>query len=57
MRQQGEAVWEKPAAPLPAGGGAPNFKNPEEWVAFLDENSGEEYWFNLTTGETRWDVS
>lgn len=60
-KPQGEAIWEKPAELTPkaeiAGGvgGAPHFENPEEWVCFLDETSGEEYWFNLTTGETHWD--
>lgn len=50
-------MWEKPAeiTPKPATvGGVPQFDNPEEWVCFLDETSGEEYWFNLTTGETHW---
>ncbi|CAM9871709.1 unnamed protein product, partial [Sphacelaria rigidula] len=58
----GEAVWEKPPelTPNTAGvrsgtGGIPHFDNPDEWVCFLDETSGEEYWFNLTTGETHWE--
>jgi len=53
---QGEAVWEKPAELAGAGAvaGAPQFERPEEWVCYLDETSGEEYWFNLTTGETHW---
>lgn len=57
---QGEAIWEKPPELLPkagTGNAAPHFDNPEEWVCFLDETSGEEYWFNLTTGETHWDAS
>lgn len=54
---QGEAVWEKPAELAEKShtvGGVPTFDRPEEWVCYLDETSGEEYWFNLTTGETHW---
>lgn len=56
-RFKGEAVWEKPtelSQTAQTVDGVPQFDNPEEWVCFLDENSGEEYWFNLTTGETHW---
>lgn len=54
---QGEAVWEKPAElskKAETVAGVPQFERPEEWVCYLDENSGEEYWFNVTTGETHW---
>lgn len=54
---QGEAVWDKPAElsrMTETVGGVPQFERPEEWVCYLDENSGEEYWFNVTTGETHW---
>ncbi|CAN0458836.1 unnamed protein product, partial [Laminaria digitata] len=54
---QGEAQWDKPAELEPKTGvvgGVPQFDNPEDWVCYLDDGSGEEYWFNLTTGETHW---
>ena len=54
---QGESTWERPAdlPPNPeTETGASQLENPEEWVCFLDETSGEEYWFNVATGETRW---
>lgn len=50
-------MWEKPAElsnMKSAVGGVPQFDQPEDWVCYLDETSGEEYWFNLTTGETQW---
>lgn len=29
---------------------------PEGWTSFFDENSGKPYYYNLESGETRWDV-
>lgn len=25
-----------------------------EWVSYIDETTGQEYWYNPTTGETSW---
>lgn len=66
-----EAVWEPPPGVQPLRSSAegstegvnaltplekgPNFENPEEWVCYLDDASGEEYWFNCATGQVMWE--
>jgi len=52
----GEARWTPPAG---ASNGAdlalaPYEKNREQWVSYIDENTGKEYWYNVETGETSW---
>ncbi len=51
------------AAPAAAGGGggqgsarAPGSArdNPKDWVSYVDEATGQEYWYNAKTGETSW---
>ncbi len=26
----------------------------EDWISFLDEATGQEYWYNKRTGQTSW---
>jgi hypothetical protein len=60
----GEASWTKPAAldnaslnssmasiPVSARSSAAGAM---DWVSYLDEETGQEYWFNAKTGETSW---
>ena len=56
----GEASWTKPEgmqdAPQGAGMNVPASARqmPEEWVSYVDEATGQEYWYNSITGETAW---
>ena len=34
---------------------APHEKNRDQWVSYIDENTGKEYWYNVETGETSWE--
>ena len=56
----GEASWTKPGQMMlengtsdlsvaSVGGG-----DGREWVSYLDEDTGQEYWYNTLTGETKW---
>jgi hypothetical protein len=44
------------AAPASGTGSAPASarKNPNEWVSYVDDSTGQEYWYNAKTGETSW---
>lgn len=58
--ETGEASWTKPTG----GGGSvpPSARsapasardNPQDWVSYIDEDTGQEYWYNTKTGETSW---
>lgn len=37
-----------------AGGDASNPANLSDWVSYIDENTGQEYWYNVKTGESSW---
>ncbi len=28
--------------------------NPADWASFLDEDTGQEYWYNSKTGQSSW---
>ena len=28
--------------------------DPDEWVSYVDDSTGQEYWYNARTGETSW---
>jgi hypothetical protein len=58
--QSGEATWDNPYEPLPASATtalAPFEQNREQWVSYFDENTGQEYWYNVETGETSWSAT
>ena len=63
----GEATWTRPedlavgdfssrsASSSVIGSTAPvNPANADEWVSYIDEDTGQEYWYNSVTGETSW---
>ena len=58
----GEASWTAPEDLGGGGGGAGGTASvpasarqmPEEWVSYVDEATGQEYWYNSRTGETSW---
>jgi hypothetical protein len=66
----GEASWVQPSgsggsmsgtsnggSSQSSGGNGPPAsarKNPQDWVSYIDETSGQEYWYNAKTGETSW---
>lgn len=67
--QTGEATWTKPTGlrgDASSRGGstqvsarsAPSSSragdNASDWVSYLDEETGQEYWYNAKTGETSW---
>lgn len=68
--ETGEATWTKPAAMSVGGiysarsssnstsssvpPSARNGKSGNEWISYIDEATGQEYWYNSVTGETSW---
>ncbi len=58
----GEATWQRPgnmwgnlsarsASKIPA---AAKGNNAGEWVSYIDDATGQEYWYNAVTGESSW---
>ena len=58
----GEATWQRPgnmwgtlsarsASKIPA---AAKGNNAGDWVSYIDESTGQEYWYNAVTGESSW---
>ena len=60
----GEASWTKPDEQMLLGYGMASEANnqvaiagmgrADEWVSYIDEDTGQEYWYNTRTGETSW---
>ena len=57
----GEASWTPPEGQGDGGGGGASAsvpasarEMPDEWVSYVDETTGQEYWYNSRTGETSW---
>jgi hypothetical protein len=57
----GEASWTKPEdtqaadqAPVLSKASARILENPDDWVSYIDETTGQEYWYNGKTGESSW---
>lgn len=38
------------------GAGANSTQQGAGWVSYIDEETGQLYWHNIHTGESRWDV-
>jgi hypothetical protein len=58
---QGEASWTKPATASNTGSRLNSAQttgrgvgSTDEWVCYLDDATGQEYWYNSITGETSW---
>ena len=61
----GEATWTRPGADMDehrslndinneTGGVSPSDSGGDDWVCNVDEESGQEYWYNSRTGESSW---
>lgn len=43
----GEASWTRPTID--------RSRDLENWVSYIDDETGQEYWYNVVTGETTWE--
>ena len=52
---EGEASWTRPGTDTEEHrGGSSSESGADDWVSSVDDETGQEYWYNSRTGESSW---